>query len=75
MSDYKRYTVTLDAYLHARNDRTAMVEAARLAEFLQKADDNYAKVLELHEAPSALCDSRLVHKGSLTLFENKLIEA
>ena len=74
MSDYKRYTVTLDAYLHARNDREAMVEAARLAEYLQKADDNQAQVLKLELTPFTSLCHRLVHKGSLTLFENKLIE-
>jgi|AntAceMinimDraft_9_1070365.scaffolds.fasta_scaffold04611_4 hypothetical protein len=75
MSGYKRYTVILDAYLHARNDREAMVEAARLAEYLQKADDNQAQVMELEETPINSYNHRLIHKGRLTLFENKLIEA
>jgi len=74
MTKEKRYTVTLDAYLWARNDREAMVKAAKIAEFLQKLDDNQAKVLELHETPFTSMTAREVHKGRLTLFENKLIE-
>ncbi len=75
MSKYKRYTVKLDAYLYARNDREAMVKAAKVAEFLQTLEDNQAQVLELNETPFASFSSREVHKGTLTLFENKLIEA
>ena len=74
MSKQKRYTVKLDAYLYARNDREAMVKAAKLAVFLQTLEDNHAQVLELHETPFASCNSREVHNGRLTLFENKLIE-
>jgi len=69
-----RYTVILDAYLHARNDREAMVKAAKIAEFIQTLDDNQAQVLELRETPFVSGYSRLIHKGRLTLFENKLIE-
>jgi len=74
MSKQKRYTVKLDAYLYARNDREAMVKAAKLADFLQTLEDNQAQVLELHETPFGSFNSREVHKGRLTLFENKLIE-
>lgn len=74
MAKEKRYTVKLDAYLHARNDREAMVKAAKVAEFLQTLDDNQAQVLSLEETPFASCNSRMVHEGRLTIFENKLIE-
>ncbi|BBI90568.1 hypothetical protein HYO65_gp176 [Tenacibaculum phage PTm1] len=70
----KRYTVELDAYLYARNDREAMVKSAKIAEFLRTLDDNQANVTKLTETPFGSCDSREVHKGTLTLFENKLIE-
>jgi hypothetical protein len=75
MSKEKRYTVTLDMYIHARNDREAMVKAALLAEELRNKEDNQAQVLSLDETPFASCESRRVHTGRLTLFENKLIEA
>ena len=75
MSKAKRYSITLDLYIHARNDREAMVKAAKLAETLQSYDDNnQAKVLSLDETPFASLVSRNIHTGSLTLFENKLIE-
>lgn len=74
MSKETRYTVTLDSYLYARNDREAMVKAAKVAEFLRTLDDNQAQVLELHKTPFASLDCKLVHKGKLTIFENKLIE-
>ena len=72
MSKDKRYTITLDAYLYARNDREAMVKAVQFVESLNEAEDNQAKVLELSETPFATLSSRLIHKGKLTLFENKL---
>jgi hypothetical protein len=74
MSNKKRYTVTFDAYLWARNDREAMVKAAKVAEFLQTLEDNQARVLKLEETPFASFNTRTVHEGRLTLFENKLIE-
>lgn len=74
MAKYKRYTVNLEAYLFARNDREAMVKAAKAADFLKTLEDNQAKVIRLTETPFASFDSREVHSGSLTIFENKLIE-
>jgi len=74
MAKEKRYTVKLDAYLYARNDREAMVKAAKVAEFLQTLEDNQAQVLNLEETPFSSFSSREVHKGRLTIFENKLIE-
>ena len=74
MNNSKRYTVKLDAYLFARNDREALVKAAKVAEFLQTLDDNQAQVLSLDETPFASCNHRNVHSGRLTIFENKLIE-
>jgi len=74
MSKLKRYTVTLDAYVYARNDREAMVKASGLAEINRDDFDNDAQVLKLEETPFASCTARLVHEGRLTLFENKLIE-
>jgi hypothetical protein len=75
MSKEKRYTVTLDLYIHARNDREAMVKAAQLAEELRNDKGNEAQVLSLDETPFASFESRRVHTGRLTIFENKLIEA
>ena len=62
MSKDKRYTITLDAYLYARNDREAMVKAVQFVESLNEAEDNQAKVLELSETPFATLSSRLIHK-------------
>ncbi len=75
MAKEKRYTVTLDAYIYARNDREAMVKAAQLAEKIRNEEGNEAQVLELHSTPFASFISKLIHKGRLTIFENKLIEA
>jgi len=70
----RRYVVTLDAYLYARNDNEAKVLAAKFAERLRENDDNEAQVLKLEESPFASLSFRTVHEGRLTLFENKIIE-
>lgn len=71
----KRYAVTLDAYLFARNDKEAKVKAAKIAEFLRTMDDNnQAQTIRLDETPFGSLNSRPVHEGKLELFENKLIE-
>ena len=69
----KRYTVNLDAYLYAANDREAMAKAAKMAEFLHTLGDNQAQVLELNETPFASLSVRNVHNGGLKLFENNII--
>jgi hypothetical protein len=74
MADKKRYSVTLDAYIYARNDQEAMVKAAKLVDSLQCKHDNQAQVIKLEETPFASCASRLVHTGRLLLFDNKLIK-
>jgi hypothetical protein len=70
----KRYTLTLDMYVYARNDREAMVKAAKMAEELRNKEDNQAQVLTLDETPFASYTIREVHKGRLDIFENKLIQ-
>jgi hypothetical protein len=70
----KRYTLTLDMYVYARNDREAMVKAAKIADELRNKEDNQAKVSTLDETPFASCEIREVHKGRLDIFENKLIQ-
>lgn len=75
MSKSKRYSVTLDLYIDARNDREAMVKAALLAEELRNEKSNSeTQVVSVDETPFASLSSRNVHKGRLTIFENKLIE-
>lgn len=74
MSKEKRYTLTLDLHIYARNDREAMVKAAKLTEQLRKEQGNEAQTLFLNETPFASLSSRLVHTGRLMLFENKLIQ-
>lgn len=74
MSKEKRYSVTIDLYVHARNDREALVKAAQISEQLRNQDENQAQVLTVDETPFASLDSRRVHTGRLTLFNNKLIE-
>ena len=70
----KRYAVNLDAYVYARNDREALVKAAKMAEYLRKLEDNQARVTEVYYTPFASFIRKLIHKGSLTFFKNKLIE-
>lgn len=74
MSKDKRYSLTLDLHIDARNDREAMVKAAKITEQLRKEQGNEAQTLFLHETPFASLSSRLVHTGRLTLFNNKLIQ-
>lgn len=75
MSKSKRYTLELDTYLYARNDKEAKVIAAKFLEFLNKNIDTIsdAKSISLHETPFASFNCREVCKGNLMLFENKLI--
>lgn len=74
MSKERRYSQTIERVFYARNDREAKVKAARFTEKLRKEEDNQANTLFLYETPFASLQSRLVHTGSLTLFENKIIE-
>lgn len=69
----KRYTVTLDAYIYARNDREAMFKSAKLAEHLQTLEDNFASVVSLDESPGCSLASRNVHTGNIVVFENKIL--
>ena len=75
MSKEKRYALTVDLYIYARNDREAMVKSALLTENLRKEEDNQAQVLTLEEADYSCFATRLVHSGTLTLLDNKIIEA
>ena len=74
MSKNKRYSITLDLYINAGNDRDAMLQAARLAEKLRRDEDNEAQVVSVDYTPFASLHSRRVHTGRLTIFQNKLIE-
>lgn len=74
MSKIKRYSVTIDLYIDARNDREALVKAAQLTEVQRSLYDNQAQVLSVEECPFGSLESRTIHKGRLTIFENKLIE-
>ena len=74
MSKGKRYSLTIDFYIYARNDREAMVKAAYLTGQMRKEKDNEAQVMTLDEVPYGDLIMRRVHTGTLTLFENKLIE-
>jgi len=73
-SQPQRYTVTLDAYILARTDREALVKAALMVEEMRKKEDNQTQVISVESTPFGSVVSRLVHKGRLTLFNNKLIE-
>lgn len=74
MSKAKRYSVTLDLYIDARNDREALVKAAQFAEVQRNLYDNQAQILSVDETPFGSLQTRNVHTGRLTIFENKLIE-
>ena len=49
----RRYTVTLDLYLYADNDKEAIKQANELAKKLSEKEDNGASVLALYETPFA----------------------
>ena len=74
MTKQKRYIVTADFYIEARNDNEAKVKVAQWAEEFRQELNNQAAILELHEAPFGSLTTKLIHKGNLTLFENKIIE-
>ena len=73
MSEKKRYSVTLDLYIHAENDRDSMVKAAKLAKKLRKKEDNEAQVVSVDYTPFASLHSRRVHTGKLNISVNTLI--
>ena len=49
----RRFTVTLDLYLYADNDKEAIKQANELAKKLSEKEDNGASVLAIHETPFA----------------------
>ena len=64
----RRYYVTVNKPIYARNDNEAKVLAAKFAE------ETEAWVTELIEQPFGTIKSRVVHSGSLTIYENHIIE-
>lgn len=45
----ERYTVTIEAYVYAENDKAAKAEAQRMASEMRDREDNHACVTELHQ--------------------------
>lgn len=64
----KRYYITLEKEIFARNDNDAKVKAAKFAA------ENDCITTELVSNPFGSLESRVVHKGTLTIYENKIIE-
>ena len=57
----KRYTVTLDLHVWAKDDNEVIKLAQELAKKLsEKEVDNKAKVLDIYETPFGVFDSRAV---------------
>lgn len=56
----KRYVVTLDFYLYAENDESAIKEALKIAYEEDKKFDNRCTVVSLHEQPTGRLGSREV---------------
>ena len=69
MAKHKRYTVTLELDIYARNDQEAKLEAAKVAEKLLEQD---ATVKKLIERPFGVCNSRIVHRGHIFIWERKI---
>ena len=69
MVKHKRYTVTLELDIYARNDQEAKLEAAKVAEKLSEQD---ATVQKLIERPFGVCNSRIVHRGHIFIWERKI---
>jgi len=69
MVKHKRYTVTLELDIYARNDQEAKYEAAKLAQRLSERD---ATVEKLIERPVGVCNPRTVHKGHIYIWERKI---
>lgn len=63
----KRYLVTFTKYIYARNDNEAKFKTVKFA------DQNDCGIIKIVEFPFASFDTRLVHKGNLNIFENKII--
>lgn len=55
-----RYTVTMDFYIQAENEKEAIKIAQELAEKQRKELDNQAQILFIHETPFASLQSKLI---------------
>ncbi len=64
----RRYYTTFIKPIYARNDNEAKVLAAKFAK------ETGSVVTELTEQLFGTLQSRVVHSGSLTIFENHIIE-
>lgn len=69
MTKHKRYTVTLELDIYARNDQEGKYEAAKVA---QRLSDHDATVEKLIERPMGVCNSRIVHRGHIFIWERKI---
>ncbi|MCK4500163.1 hypothetical protein KAU11_06670 [Candidatus Babeliales bacterium] len=60
----KRYTITIDMYVHALDDTDIRNEAKKLIELLKKEVDN-PEILTIHDTPfGTIGDAREVHINS-----------
>jgi hypothetical protein len=60
----KRYSVTIDLYIHAHSDEEAIKQANEIAEKLRSKEDNHASVLEIWENKFGSLNHRLVKSES-----------
>lgn len=63
----KRYTVTIDLYVHAEDDIDAQSEAMLLVAEMRAKFDNDADILSIHETPFGSMNSRLVYGNEKTI--------
>ena len=75
MSKDKRYTLDLSGHIYAHNDREAMLISARIKELIESEIESIQnlKVTELTKTPFASFDFTTVHKGDISIFENKIL--
>jgi len=54
----KRYIVTFESYIFAKNDKEALKQSKAMVSALKKFDDNSAAVIGLMEQPPGTFDKR-----------------
>lgn len=58
MEKQKRYIVTFESYIFAKNDKEALKQSKAMVSALKKFDDNQADVIGLFEQPFGTLEKR-----------------
>ena len=61
-NEEKRYAVTIDFYVFAKNDKDVIKKSEMICDLLDKKYDNHANIVEINEQPFGSLKNRKINK-------------